>query len=238
MGQEVERVLLEDGKHEIISVQCKTANDPLDVRVLSEADVVIDFTSAEAVPAHIATYCQVGIDVVMGTTGWNVHDVAVQEQVKQSGIGLIVGSNFSVGMQVFLQLIAEASRLFYRFGSYDVYGIEQHHAAKKDSPSGTSKVIAQTIMEHFPSKTTPNFERATEAIMPQELHFASVRGGHNKGTHEVIFDSVGDEVRLTHTAHSRRGFAEGAVLAAEYIHSKHGLIPFEQLFRKGGPYAA
>lgn len=237
MGQEIERLVNETGKHKIVTVQRKHRNQPLDTETLRQADAVIDFTVGELIPEHIKQYCEIGIDAVIGATGWDTENPALRQQVEKAGIGLIVGANFSVGAQVFFQLVALASRQFHRFDEYDVYGFEVHHAGKKDSPSGTAKTIAQTVIDNFPAKTATRFERASELINPNELHFASVRGGRNPGHHEVIFDSPADEVRLSHQAHSRRGFAEGALLAAEYIHGKKGYMFFEQLFQEGGPYA-
>ncbi|HTE22389.1 MAG TPA: 4-hydroxy-tetrahydrodipicolinate reductase [Candidatus Limnocylindria bacterium] len=237
MGQEVERLVAGSDRHKIVTIQRKHIGQALDTETLRQADVVIDFTVGELVPGHIKTYCDLGIDAVIGTTGWDAQDVGLQRQVEQAGIGLIVGSNFSAGAQVFLQLVALASRQFHRLGAYDVYGFETHHAGKKDSPSGTAQIIATTIVNNFPPKTAARFDRADGVIDPGELHFASLRGGRNPGQHEVTFDSAADEVRLTHAAHSRSGFAEGALLAAEYIHGKQGYMFFEQLFQKGGPYA-
>lgn len=188
-------------------------------------------------PSHILAYCQAGIDAVIGTTGWDTRNGKLQKQIDKAGIGVMVGSNFSSGMQVFQQLVAEAARQLHRIGGYDVYGMEIHHADKKDSPSGTTKTITQTILDNFPSKTVPRFDRSDGQIGSHELHFASLRGGHHPGNHEVIFDSPADEIHLTHSARGRRGFAEGSILAAEYIHGKPGLMFFEQLFQPGGPYA-
>jgi len=173
---------------------------------------------------------------VIGTTGWDTSDKNLHKLVEDSGIGVMVGSNFSAGAQIFFQLVASAAKLFSRINGYDVYGLEVHHSAKKDSPSGTAKTIAAAIIDNFPSKTTVNYDRIDDGIDSSELHFASVRAGRNPGMHEVMFDSSADEVRLTHAAHNREGFAGGAILAAEYIHGKQGFMFFEQLFEKGGLY--
>lgn len=238
MGQEIERAVLEAGKHEIVAIHCKQIGEALDAGSLKNADVVIDFTTGELIPEHIAAYCQAGIDAVIGTTGWDTQDAKLQNKIEKAGIGVMVGSNFSSGMQVFLQLIAEASRQLHRIGGYDVYGSEIHHASKKDSPSGTTKTIAQTILDNFPSKTVPRYDRVDGQIGPEELHLASLRGGHHPGYHEIIFDSPADEIHLVHSARGRRGFAEGSILAAENIHGKKGLMFFEELFQPEGPYAA
>jgi 4-hydroxy-tetrahydrodipicolinate reductase len=238
MGREVEQVVQESKKHEIVTIQCWGTQKRLDMGAIRRAHVVIDFTSGKAMRAHLAAYCEAGVNAVIGTTGWDMHDPAVRASIEQAGIGVVVGTNFSAGVQIFLQLVAEASRRFYRLGGYDVYGVELHHAAKSDSPSGTARTISQVILDNFPSKTEARFDRTESVIGKEELHIASVRGGHQPGKHEVIFDSATDEVVLTHTARGRRSFAKGALLAAEYIRGKSGLVFFEQLFQPGGPYAA
>lgn len=108
-----------------------------------------------------------------------------------------------------------------------------HHIGKKDSPSGTAKKLASIIMENFPKKKKLETQRLDRQIREDELHFASLRAGRYFGYHEVLFDSLADEVKLVHSAHTRRGFAEGALLAAEYIRGKKGIYSFEELFGKG-----
>jgi 4-hydroxy-tetrahydrodipicolinate reductase len=238
MGQEIEQVVRDMGKHEIVTIQCRHRGQVLDRQALKDADAVIDFTAAAAIPDHMRAYCELGLNAVIGATGWDMNDTELRQEVEAAEIGVVVGSNFSAGAHVFLRLVAETARQFSRLDGYDVYGFEIHHAGKQDSPSGTAKTIARTILDNFPAKTTTLFDRAEGPVQPHELHFASVRGGHSPGLHEVIFDSAADEVQLTHQARGRRGFAEGALLAAEYIHGKTGYRFFEELFQPGGPYAA
>lgn len=237
MGQEIERLINEDGTHQIVAVECKEVGQAINPVTLAGADVVIDFTAGELMPNHIKVYAELGINAVIGTTGWDVQDVELRRLVDEAGTGVIVGANFSAGAQIFFQLVALAARQFHRVGGYDVYGLEVHHTGKKDSPSGTAKTIANTITENFPSKTSVLYDRAEGQVSADELHFASVRGGRNPGHHQVVFDSAADEIQLTHSAHSREGFAAGAILAAEYINGKKGFMLFEELFQEGGPYA-
>lgn len=204
MGHEVESLIKESGAHEVVS--------------LKEADVAIDFTSPEIVIETIKKVAAMGQNMVIGTTGWYDRIDKVKWLVKKSKIGLIYGSNFSIGANIFFQIVGFASSLFAKFGNYDVAGYEIHHTAKKDSPSGTAKKLAEIIMKNFPKK--------------KELNFAALRTGRFFGYHEVIFDSVADEIKLSHSAHSRRGFAEGAILAAEFIKGKKGFYSFDEVFKK------
>lgn len=237
MGQEIERLVKDADNHQIVAIECKEVGQEINPAALKEADVVIDFTAGELMSDHIKLYAELGINVVIGTTGWDTQDVELRRLVEEAGIGVIVGANFSAGAQIFFQLVALAARQFHRIGGYDVYGLEVHHTGKKDSPSGTAKTIARAITENFPSKTSVLYDRADGQIGTDELHFASVRGGRNPGLHEVVFDSAADEIQLTHAAHGREGFAAGAILAAEYVNGKKGFMFFEELFKEGGPYA-
>ncbi|QQG40976.1 MAG: 4-hydroxy-tetrahydrodipicolinate reductase [Candidatus Levyibacteriota bacterium] len=233
MGQEIHTLLKEDNKHEIVSVSYKNITDKLDINTIKKADVAIDFTSADIVLDTIEKVASQGINLVVGTTGWYDKLSDVEKIVKKTKIGLIFGKNFSLGANIFFQIVGFSAKLFAKYGKYDVAGFEMHHTGKKDSPSGTAKKLAAVIMENFPKKKTLETGRLDRQIREDELHFASIRAGRNFGYHEVLFDSQADEVKLSHAAHSRRGFAEGAILAAQYIKGKKGIYGFEDSFLKG-----
>lgn len=232
MGQELQSLIDQSGNHEVVSVSYRVSTDNLDREGIAKADVVIDFTSPEIVVDTIKKVAGMGKNMVIGTTGWYDRIDEVRKVVRKSKIGLIYGSNFSIGANIFFQIVGYASNLFSKFGNYDVAGFEIHHTGKKDSPSGTAKKLANIIMENFPKKKILETGRLDRQISPEEFHFASLRTGRNFGFHEVIFDSVADEVKLSHNAHSRRGFAEGALLAAEFIRGKKGFYCFDEVFKK------
>lgn len=231
MGQEVEQVVAGSQAHTIVSISYKKPNDPLDITGIKKADVVIDFTSPEIVLNTIQTIAGLKKNMVVGTTGWYDKMDSVKSVVKKEGIGLIYGQNFSIGANIFFKIVSYASQLTKRFPGYDVFGYEIHHAAKKDSPSGTARKISELILQSYPAKNKTQFDRVNRQIEAEELHFASIRGGFNPGYHEVIFDSLADEIRLIHSARGRRGFAEGAVSAAEFINNKKGFYSFDELFK-------
>lgn len=230
MGREIEVVVNESGAHEIVSRSFINPTDKLDIAGIKKADVAIDFTSPEIVVSNIREISKLGINMVIGTTGWYEKISEVKEIVKKNKTGLIYGQNFSVGANIFFKITEFASKMFGKFGGYDVYGFEIHHKGKLDSPSGTAKKISEIIIDNFPQKKVLQNERVNRKIGDEELHFASIRGGAHPGFHEVIFDSPADEVRLTHNARGRRGFAQGAILAAEYIKDKKGFYHFDELF--------
>jgi len=235
MGKQIESILLES-THEIVSVTCKEIGDELQLEQLHEADVAIDFSSGALIHRHIGLYCQANVPAVIGTTGWDAKNKEIIKLVEASGIGIMVGSNFSAGLQTFLQVLRISARQFASIGEYDVYGHEIHHTNKADSPSGTAKTICETIVSETPTKTQVEFDRPEGRITPETLHFGSIRGGVHAGLHEVTFASDADSVTLSHDAHSRSGFARGAISAAEYVQNRTGYMCYEELFKKGGPY--
>src|ERR1035437_859913 len=234
MGREVEKLINESGKHQVISINLEHVGDKIDEKKVKTADVVIDFTSPQIVVENIRKVALLGKNMVVGTTGWYKNLDEVEKIVKKSGVGLIYAQNFSVGANIFFQVVAHAAKLMSKFGNYDVYGFEVHHTGKKDSPSGTALRIAKEIMGNFPAKSSVQTEKLDRQINPEEFHFASIRGGRNPGFHQVVFDSSADSITLSHAAHNRRGFAEGALLAAEFILGKKGLFVFDDIFKSGG----
>lgn len=231
MGREVENVL-SLGKHTIISISFRNERGTLDREGIKKADVAIDFTSAEIVATTIQEVLSLGTNMVVGTTGWYAQLPKVRQMATRYKRGLIYGSNFSIGANIFFEIVSHASKLLGLFKDYDVAGLEMHHTGKKDSPSGTAKKLADIIMGHIPSKKTLQTESLSRQIKEDELHFVSLRIGRYFGYHEIFFDSSADEIRLSHMAHSRQGFAKGAVFAAEFIKGKKGVFSFEDVFKK------
>ncbi len=232
MGKEIEKILAETKSHEIVSVSYRKTTDGLDKEGIKKADVVLDFTSPEIVLKNIKEVASLDKNLVIGTTGWYENLEEVKTIVKENNIGLIYGQNFSIGANIFFKIVSFSSGLLSKFGDYDVFGYEIHHKGKKDSPSGTAKKLSNLIIKNFPSKKVLQDAKLDRQIKDEELHFASIRGGRNSGSHEVIFDSEADEIKLTHSAHGRRGFAEGAIMAAEFINGKKGLYTVDDLFEQ------
>lgn len=232
MGREIEQVIKETGGHTIISISYKGRETGLDTKGIKGADVAIDFTSPEIVLKNIEALTGLDIPLVVGTTGWYNELPKVKLLVKKHKGSLIYGQNFSIGANIFFQITGFASSLVDRYEGYDVFGVETHHVRKKDSPSGTARKLADIILQNFPRKFVLQTEKLDRQIRNEELHFASVRGGRNFGRHEIVFDSNADEIRLSHQAWGRRGFAEGAIMAAEFIKNRKGFYDFSSLFEK------
>ena len=179
---------------------------------LAGVDAVIDFTAPHAVLKNIEACARAGTNMVVGTTGWYEHIPEVRTWVEQAGTGLIFASNFSVGVNVFFKAIAAAAAALKHGYRGDI--LERHHIHKKDAPSGTAVTMRQIV------------ERASG----KRLEIRSEREGEVFGFHQLTLDSAADRIVLTHDATSRRGFAEGAVLAAEWIRGKKGFYEFKDIF--------
>jgi 4-hydroxy-tetrahydrodipicolinate reductase len=218
MGREVEAVARERG-HEPVVVR-RGDGFP------AGAAAGIDFTRAEAVLDNTRSALAAGARYVIGTTGWDAQLEALRGVVEESRGGVVHAANFSLGVNLFYKVVREAAALFARFPDYDPYVLERHHRQKKDAPSGTARALAR-ILESS-SGPRPRAAITLEGALPDDrFHVAAVRAGGIVGEHTVGFDSGGDEVLLEHRARTRRGFALGAVMAAEWIAGKQGLHTFE-----------
>jgi 4-hydroxy-tetrahydrodipicolinate reductase len=206
MGRAVEKVARE-AKHDVSVL----ARDQRDV----QADVIIDFSNAEAVEQAVDLACSRKIALVIGTTGWNDHIDSVREKIENAGIAAVYASNFSPGAQVTFAVARRAGELLARFPQYAAGMEERHHAQKKDAPSGTALRIAREVREGSGGKLDP-------AI-------ASSRVGNEFGLHTLFFDSPDDLIEISHRARGRDGFARGALMAAAMLRGRKGLIRFEEM---------
>ena len=181
---------------------------------LKGVDMVIDFTTPEAVVENIEACCRAGADMVVGTTGWGEQMTHVRQLVEQSFTAFLFASNFSVGVNVFYD-IARAAAAGLQHG-YTAKIVERHHAQKKDAPSGTAAKIKKIL----------------QAVSGEEVEITSLREGDVVGTHVLLLDSPFDTMMLIHDAKSRRGFAEGAVLGAEWLKGKEGFFDFKDVWQQ------
>jgi len=216
MGQEIDALCRDSEVFEVVSISFKNnlpaqaGNDKLDLKGIAKADIAIDFTSKDVVLKNIEAVAKLGVNLVVGTTGWYKDLEMVKKLVTKYKIGFLYSPNFSIGANIFFKMIDSASKLFAKFPDYDVYGLEIHHKAKLDSPSGTALKIAEKI---------------------KGLKFTSVRAGRNPGFHEVTFDSSADGITLSHQAYNRSGFGKGALVAAEFIKNKKGIYTFDDVMK-------
>jgi len=181
---------------------------------LENVDVVVDFTNPASALENVMACASAGKNMVVGTTGWYAEMPRVRDVVISAGTGLIYGANFSIGVNLFFQ-VARASAAALQHG-YHGQIFERHHAHKKDAPSGTAVTIQKVVGE-------------TSGV---ELEIISFREGDVVGMHELIYDSPNDSIYLCHDSKSRRGFAEGAVRAAEWIVGKKGFFDFKDIWQE------
>ncbi|HTQ60806.1 MAG TPA: dihydrodipicolinate reductase C-terminal domain-containing protein [Candidatus Solibacter sp.] len=181
---------------------------------LRGVDVAVEFTTPEAAPENIRRLAALGVNSVVGTTGWLDQLPSVREAVIHAKTGLVWAANFSVGVNIFIETVARAAALLARHPEYEAWGWEIHHSAKKDAISGTLKKLA---------------EEMRSAGYTRPVSISSNRAGATPGTHEIGFDSLTDTITLRHTARSREGFARGALQAARWIVGKRGFFEFMEI---------
>lgn len=216
MGSAVARIAPERGfdLRLILTIE----SNPHGVAITEESfrgiDVAIDFTQPDVVVENIRRVAGLGVNLVVGTTGWDDRRAEVEKIVAESGVGLVHAANFSIGVQLFYRLAREAARIFAPYSMYEPYIVEAHHKFKKDAPSGTALELKRRVEPHLPSREIPT---------------SSVRGGYIPGMHELGFDSETDSVTVRHNARSRQGFAEGALYAARWVAGKKGMFGFDRV---------
>jgi 4-hydroxy-tetrahydrodipicolinate reductase len=217
MGREIEAMAARRG-HDVVWTLSRADNldgAGLTPERLAGADAVFEFTTPDSVVANLVALAKAGSSVICGTTGWHRELLPVAEAFAQGGGALVHAANFSVGVRLFYETARAAAERFPRAG-YAGYVVEEHHAEKRDAPSGTAKALAGVVAE------------AGGAAPP----IASVRAGTIPGTHRLVFESPEDEVELVHRARGRAGFAKGAVWAAERVAGRHGVWEFGELLKE------
>lgn len=185
------------------------------------AEVAFEFTRSDAAERNVVALLESGVAVVCGTTGW-APGPEVERALASSRAGLIVAPNFSVGVQLFFRLVARAGELIGGVGLHEPWIHEAHHRGKRDLPSGTARRLAQLLERHDPRVSGVHEGALDGPLAPGLVHVAGSRGGHEAGTHTVVYDGEHDEITLRHRARDRAGFALGAVLAAEWLSGRSG----------------
>ena len=182
----------------------------------ASADVAVDFSTADALRANFGRYVERKLPAVIGTTGWSAHEGELRAQAERAGLGVVAAANFSIGVNLFQLIVAQAARAFQAQEQYGAWIHEAHHATKKDAPSGTALALRDTM---------------TGASYGRPINMSSTRAGTIPGVHTVGFDGPSDTIELTHTARDRRGFAAGALVAAKWIHGRSGWYTMQDVLR-------
>lgn len=232
MGRAIEQLALTRG-HQIAGRINIDNQADLDALADTDVDVVIEFSTPESAPANIRHCLERGWPVVCGTTGWLRERNTIEQLCRDKQGAFFYASNYSIGVNLFFRLNKTLARLMQPYPSYEVSMTEIHHTEKKDAPSGTAITLAEGILDQLPRKnrwtsqepgSTNSDEKPTDAI-----DIESLREGTVPGTHTVRYDSAVDQIEITHTAHSRDGFALGALTAAEWLIGRHGVFGMDDL---------
>jgi 4-hydroxy-tetrahydrodipicolinate reductase len=233
MGQIIERFALERGHEVVLKINADNLDD-LNKANLAKADVAIDFSAPDAAISNIYACFEANLPIVVGTTGWYGQLQEVKNECLSSNNTLLYGSNFSIGVNIFFHVNKVLAKLMSNFPAYDVQVEEIHHTQKLDSPSGTAMTIAEGIIEELDGKTEWVNELVgspfEDVVKKEQVLIESHRIENVPGTHTVVYSSEVDDIELKHTAHSRAGFALGAIVAAEWLQNKQGFYNIADIF--------
>lgn len=240
MGHMIESICKERG-HNIVSIIDVDNQDDFESAAFASADVAIEFTSPTAAYGNYLRAWKAGVKVVSGSTGWmKDHGDDVRRACTEEGKTLFWASNFSIGVAIFSAVNRYLAKIMNQFSQYDVRMSETHHIHKLDAPSGTAITLAEEIIDDLDRKTSwvkgeqhlaDGTVEGTNDVAADQLAIESIRRDEVPGIHSIVYDSDADAITITHDAHSRKGFALGAVLAAEYTKDHEGLLTTSDLFK-------
>lgn len=225
MGKAIEEIALQRGHSIVLRVGIENLED-FTLSNLQQADVAIEFTSPESARENVLKCLEAGVAVVCGSTGWLAEWDSVKNYCTGHNGTLLYASNFSVGVNLFFALNSFLAKMMSTQEGYDVLLEEIHHTQKKDAPSGTAITLAEQIMQHLHRKKQWVNHVSDN---PEDLEIISERIDPAPGTHKIKYASAVDDIEIIHTAHSRKGFAAGAVQAAEFVLGKKGIYSMKDV---------
>lgn len=230
MGHIIEEIAIARG-HKIVKIIDEDNLDDFESNDFQSADVAIEFTRPQAAVDNILKCFAAGVPVVSGTTGWTDSLPELQAMCQKGEGTLLWSSNFSVGMNIFMALNRHLAAVMSNFPEYHPEMEEIHHVHKLDHPSGTAITLAEQLIAEYPPLKGWKEVESEESISPDYLPISYRREGEVPGVHSIRWDSEADEIIITHSAHSRRGFALGAVLAAEWLPGHKGFFSMNDVLK-------
>ena len=225
MGHEIEQVALERGHQVIVTIDNETEWSER-LGLVESADVAIEFSHPSVALNNIQRTLETGIPLVCGTTGWYAAIESITNLCNKKNGAFFYASNYSIGVNLFMAINKKLAQLMENHNDYDVVMEETHHIYKADAPSGTAITLAEDIMDNNHSKTSWTIELPAQK---QELFIKPIRHRNTPGIHTVCWESPIDVIEITHTAKGRRGFALGAVIAAEWLKERKGIYTMKDL---------
>lgn len=227
MGRMIEELAIERGHEVVLKIGIENL-EAFTPEALRKADVAIEFTAPDSAFENVMKCLDNGLSVVSGSTGWNEQLATAKQRCLEVGSSFIHASNYSIGVNLFFELNKKLAQLMSSHPEYEVSLKEIHHTQKKDAPSGTAVTLAEQVLSYLPQKKSwVNSETSDPAL----LSIISERTDPAPGTHHVSYRSAIDDIEIIHTAHNRKGFAFGAVLAAEFIVGKKGVFAMSDVLQ-------
>lgn len=227
MGQMIEEIAVERGHQIVLKIHIDNREE-FNQQNMAVADVAIEFTAPESAYENVKSCIDFGVPVVSGSTGWNEKLEEMKKYCTDQGGTFLHASNFSIGVNIFFEINNRLAQLMASQKEYDVTLKEVHHTQKRDAPSGTAVTLAEGVLQHNNRKKNWVNDKAQST---EQLSIISERVDPAPGTHHVKWSSKVDDIEIIHTAHNRKGFALGAVMAAEFIHDKKGVFAMKDVLQ-------
>lgn len=225
MGKAIEKVATSKGHEIVLKIDVQNAHEFTKEKI-AKADVAIEFTGPHSAFENVKKCIELGIPVVSGSTGWLDKWNEIEIACTANNGCLVYSSNYSIGVNLFFEVNKQLAKLMEPYNDYDVSMVELHHTEKKDAPSGTAISLAEQILANIGRK---NQWVNVPSLNPTDLVITSERIDPAPGTHTVTYSSPIDTIEIVHTAHTRKGFASGAVLAAEFANKKNGIFTMKEV---------
>ncbi len=224
MGKEIETIALQRKHNIVLKITQQNINSIIDYD-LQKADVAIEFSTPQTVVSNIEKCFNANLPIIVGTTGWYENFEEIKKLCEEKNGTMFYTTNFSIGVNLFFKLNTYLAELMNKYEDYNVMMEEIHHIHKLDKPSGTAITLANQIIEKIERKK--NWSITTQSS--ETLYIKDVREGEVPGTHCIKYQSAIDDIEITHTAHNRKGFATGAIIAAEFLKSKKGIFTMNDI---------